>query len=93
MTSNASWQPKDAESGVRPSGAPEKRLLNLHEAAAYLGLSYWSVRDYVLQGLIPVVEMPTLRPKEGARQTGRTLRRVLIDRCDADRFIEERKRR
>jgi hypothetical protein len=36
------------------------RLLNMRQAAEYIGCSFWTVRDYVLQGLIPVVDMPPL---------------------------------
>ena len=55
------------------------RLLGLHEAAAYLGLSYWSMRDLVNAGTIPRVRLPL---------TGtRDLRRVLVDRADLDRLI------
>lgn len=68
------------------------RLLNMRQAAAYLGCSFWTARDYVLQGLIPVVDMPPLRPRPGDRQR-KTLRRVLVDRADLDAFIESRKRR
>jgi Helix-turn-helix domain len=68
------------------------RLLNMRQAAAYLGCSFRTARDYVLQGLIPVVDMPPLRAREGDRQR-QTLRRVLIDRADLDAFIESRKRR
>lgn len=68
------------------------RLLNMRQAAAYLGCSFWTTRDYVLQGLIPVVDMPPLRAREGNRQR-EALRRVLIDRADLDAFIESRKRR
>jgi hypothetical protein len=76
------------------SGSPVAvlpRLLNLHQMAGYLGCSYWSARDWVLQGLVPTVELPPLRPREGERAR-RTLRRVLVDRCDLDRFIDARKR-
>lgn len=66
------------------------RLLNMRQAAAYLGCSFWTARDYVLQGLIPVVDMPPLRAREGDRQR-KALRRVLIDRADLDAFIESRK--
>ena len=68
------------------------RLLNMRQAAAYLGCSFWTARDYVLQGFIPVVDMPPLRAREGDRQRS-ALRRVLIDRADLDAFIESRKRR
>ena len=66
------------------------RLLNMRQAAAYLGCSFWTARDYILQGLIPVVNMPPLRPRDGDRQR-KTLRRVLVDRADLDTFIETRK--
>ncbi len=70
-----------------PAGA---RLYNLRQAAAYLGLSFWSVRDYVLAGLIPTVNLPPLRAREGERQRT-NLRRVLVDRVDLDAFVESRK--
>jgi len=66
------------------------RLLNIRQAAAYLGCSFWTARDYILQGLIPVVALPPLRPRDGERQR-RTLRRVLVDKTDLDAFIEARK--
>ena len=68
------------------------RLLNMRQAAAYLGCSFWTTRDYILQGLIPVVDMPPLRARAGDRQR-KALRRVLIDRADLDAFVESRKRR
>jgi hypothetical protein len=71
--------------GVPTTIAP--RLMNLHQAAAYLGLSFWTVRDYALQGLIPVVTLPALAPREGERPR-ETLRRVLVDRNDLDTFVE-----
>lgn len=66
------------------------RLLNLRQAAKYLGCSFWTIRDYVLQGLIPVVHLPALRARPGARQR-ESLRRVVIDRADLDKFVEMRK--
>ena len=76
----------DRSESVKP------RLLNMRQAAAYLGCSFWTARDYILQGLIPVVDLPPLRAREGDRQR-KTLRRVLVDRADLDAFIESRKRR
>lgn len=67
------------------------RLLNLRESARYLGCSFWTIRDYVLQGLIPVVHLPPLGARKGDRQR-ETLRRVVIDRADLDIFIESCKR-
>jgi hypothetical protein len=67
------------------------RLLNLRQAATYLGCSFWTVRDYVLQGLIPVVHLPPLGARSGDRQR-QTLRRVVVDRTDLDIFIQSCKR-
>ncbi len=79
-------------SAVQPRERVTPRLLNMRQAAEYLGCSFWTARDYILQGLIPVVDLPPLRPREGDRQR-KTLRRVLVDRADLDVFIESRKRR
>lgn len=69
------------------SHAPAPRLLNLKEAARYLGLSYWTVREAVVAGQVPRVDLPSLtRP-------GETLRRVLVDRQDLDKWIERWKTR
>ena len=74
-----------------PPDAPQPRLLNMRQVAHYLGCSSWTARDYVLQGLIPVVDMPPLLARPGERQR-KTLRRVLVDRGDLDAFIETRKK-
>lgn len=83
----------EAASGAHISGSQSisPRLVNMRQGAVILGCSFWIFRDYVLQGLIPVVELPPLRPRDGARAK-QTLRRVLIDIEDLDRFIESRKR-
>jgi hypothetical protein len=79
-------------SSAESAEAIKPRLLNMRQAAKYLGCSFWTARDYVLQGLIPIVDLPPLRPRQGDRQR-KTLRRVLVDRADLDAFIESRKRR
>src|SRR3954470_3599928 len=76
---------------AQPNERIRARLLNMRQAAAYLGCSFWTARDYILQGLIPVVDLPPLRAREGDGQR-KTLRRVLVDRADLDAFIESRKR-
>lgn len=48
------------------------RLISQHEAAAYLGISYWTLRDLVFRGDIPYV---------------RVKRRVLVDRLDLEAYI------
>jgi hypothetical protein len=69
---------------------PSPRLLNLRQAAVVLGVSFWSVRDYVLAGLLPSVQLPALRPREGDRPK-QSLRRVLVDVEDLDAFITRHK--
>ncbi len=86
LSTESTTDSRDRSESVKP------RLLNMRQAAAYLGCSFWTARDYVLQGLIPAVDMPPLRPRSGDRQR-KTLRRVLVDRADLDAFIESRKRR
>lgn len=54
------------------------RLLSQREAAAYLGISYWTLRDLLFRG-----ELPSVRIR----------RRVLIDRADLDRYIGQVKNR
>lgn len=52
----------------------DKRLLSAREAAVYLGLSHRTLWAWAQQGVITVV---------------RIRRRVLFDRVDLDRMIEE----
>ena len=59
------------------------RLINLRTAAAYLGCSYWTLRDLVLNGHIPTVRIPSPRARDG-----RAMRRILIDSRDLERLIE-----
>jgi excisionase family DNA binding protein len=58
-------------------------LLSLQDAATYLGLSYWTVRDLIDAG--------TLKPVRLALGTGRDLRRILLDRRDLDRLVDASK--
>ncbi len=56
------------------------RLLDLHTAAAYLGVSEWTVRDLEAAGTVPRVRIPL--PHAGE------LRKLLFDRTDLDRLID-----
>jgi hypothetical protein len=56
------------------------RLLDLRAAAAYLGVSSWTVRDLETNGTLRRVSIPS-----GA---GRELRKLLFDRQDLDRLVE-----
>ena len=53
--------------------APAPRLLSQQEAAAYLGISYWTLRDLTFRGELPHV---------------RIRRRILIDRLDLDAYLD-----
>jgi excisionase family DNA binding protein len=57
--------------------------MDLRSAAAYLGCSYWTLRDLVLNGHIPAVRIPSPRARDG-----RVMRRILIDSRDLERLIE-----
>jgi excisionase family DNA binding protein len=78
-------RPADAESSVQPArrrwsppaDAP-RRLLALPEAAAYLGLSPWTVRELQWKGKLPRVDLG---------------RKLLFDRADLDALIERQKER
>jgi excisionase family DNA binding protein len=48
------------------------RLLSQKAAAAYLGISYWTLRDLCFRGDIPHVQVK---------------RRVLVDRVDLDAYV------
>jgi hypothetical protein len=61
-------------------GSLQPRLLDLKAAAAYLGVSSWTVRDLETNGTLRRVNIPS-----GA---GRELRKLLFDRQDLDRLVE-----
>jgi excisionase family DNA binding protein len=79
-------EPQGRATARRSAGAEDcssRRLLSLRDAAAYLGLSYWTLRDLVNAGTIKPVRLPL-----GA---GRDLRRILLDRRDLDDLVERSK--
>ena len=67
-----------------------RRLLSLEEAAHYLGLSFWSFRELVNAGDVPLIRVPrprTLRQhKRGTRS--QFLRRTLVDARDLDALVD-----
>ena len=56
------------------------RLLDLRAAAAYLGVSPWTVRDLEATGTLRRVNVPS--------GPGRDLRKLLFDRKDLDQLVE-----
>ena len=61
------------------------RLLDLASAAAYLGVSPWSLREWEALGVIQRVRVPL--PVTQKRRGGE-LRKLLFDRRDLDRLVE-----
>jgi hypothetical protein len=62
------------------------RLLDIRATAQYLGgLSTWTVRNFVADGHLRPVKLPSVRHK------GENGRRLLFDRRDLDAFIESRR--
>jgi hypothetical protein len=78
-----SWSPPGR---VSPAVSPlHPRLLNLHAAAAYLGLRERKLRELARSGILPRVRIPL--PHDGE------VRKLLFDRADLDRLIEAWKER
>ena len=57
--------------------------MDLRTTAAYLGCSYWTLRDLVVSGHVTAVRIPSPRANDG-----RAMRRILIDTRDLDTLIE-----
>ena len=79
------------------SRMPSPRLMDLRAAARYLGVSYWTARDYVHDGILAEVKLPcSRRRKKGGAVVRRAgdieSRRIYVDRADLDRLIEKCKR-
>ncbi len=55
------------------ANTPAPRLLSQQEAAAYLGISYWTLRDLTFRGEVPHVKIG---------------RRILVDRLDLDAYLD-----
>jgi hypothetical protein len=70
------------------SNLHERRLLDVHGAASYLGLSVWTIRDYVARGILRAIQLPASEGREGEPPRSKPLRRVLIDRGDLDRLVD-----
>jgi hypothetical protein len=78
----------EIEDGIQSSTKPPTlayctmpcRLLDLESAAAYLGVSAWTVRDLEAAGVLKRVRVPL--------PDGKDLRKLLFDKADIDRLIE-----
>lgn len=67
--------------------AIEQRLMSVHSAATYTSLSYSEVYLAVQSGAIPAYRL--LSP----RADGKMIKRILIERSDLDRWIDNNKER
>jgi len=76
--------------GLAPAASVAPRLVDIEGAAKYLGISYWVARDYIASGKIQTVTLPGMKPREGERPK-RSLRRILIDIRDLDKFVDDAK--
>ena len=74
-----------------PEGA---RLLDLYQASIYTGLSYWTLRDWIADGIVKIVKLPCGRQRikggvVARKAGGMSARKILIDRQDLDQLIEQ----
>jgi len=74
-----------SERGALAVTAIEPRLLSLEDAARYLGVSPWTVRELEWSGVLSRVRIPL--------GNGRELRKLLFDRADLDTVIQRWKDR
>jgi hypothetical protein len=66
------------------------RLLSLEQGAAYLGLSFWSFRELVNAGDVPLIRVPRPRTMWQHKRAARSdvLRRSLVDVRDLDALVD-----
>ena len=72
--------------GRTDAGLSPRRLLDLQQAASYLGVSCAQTRELIVHGYLPHVRLPCPRANDG-----RAMRKILIDQDDLDRFINRHK--
>lgn len=65
---------------------PKKRLYSIPEAAEYLGLSIWSIRERIWAGHLPYIKPDPIEPDKKGR-------RILLDIQDLDQWVETHKAR
>jgi hypothetical protein len=85
-----------ADRSTRRALACWPRLLDIHLAAQYLSVGESTVRDYVNDKILIPVKLPgsTLRDRSGrviSYSKNRRITKILIDRADLDKLIDERR--
>jgi Helix-turn-helix domain len=70
---------------TRPISGLAPRLLGVREAAVYLAVSEWSIREWIAQGVLPriAIALPVTTKRRGGEY-----RRLLVDRADLDSLVE-----
>jgi len=81
---------RQALSPFRARASQACELLTVKEAALYLRVSTWLIRQLVTEGYLPRIRLPL--PVTAHRRSGE-LRKVLIDRADIDGLIASGKTR
>ena len=68
----------------------QPRLLSLDQGAEYLGLSFWSFRELVNAGDVPLIRVPRPRTMRQHKRRARSgvLRRTLVDIRDLDALVD-----
>lgn len=74
---------------VAPLWPRGPRLLPLRQGAAYLGISPYTLRDWLAAGVLPSVQIDLPVGLEGRQ--GNRFRKVLVDIQDLDEFIARAK--
>jgi hypothetical protein len=78
---------KQADSELSAADPVPRRLLNVDQAAAYMNVSGWTIRQWLAAGSLPSISLPPVPPREGDRAAIK-FDRTLVDREDLDRLIE-----
>jgi excisionase family DNA binding protein len=66
------------EGALKREAQRQRRLLRTREAGLYLGISDWSVRQLVIKGLLPYLQLGRNTP-------------FLLDQRDLDAWVEREK--
>jgi hypothetical protein len=79
------------QSDDKTDGLP--RLMGLKQAAKYIGVSYWLLRDCVIDGTLRPVRLPGSRLRKNGKVTAKSrdhlMRKILVDRKDLDQLIAD----
>ena len=75
------------------TNATKPRLESIRGAAEYLGVSTWTLRDYVAAGILRPISLPGGRLKSNGKDVAaaspsRTIRKLLFDIGDLDKLVE-----